>query len=136
MNLVVLAGRLTADPELKITDDKIPYCRATLAVDKEYKTADGKRQADFIDFVCWRKTAEFLTKYFSKGSMVIVQGKLEVQKYQKDGNKRINYCVRAEKIGFGGDYKKAAVNQAIDEPSVTYDSSYPDFMRGDFDEIT
>lgn len=128
MNLVALAGRLTAQPEISSTPSGVPYCRATLAVDRDYKTLDGNRQTDFIDFVCWRQQAEFLTKYFSKGSMVIVQGSLEVKKYDKDGIKRISYSVRAEKINFAGAYRKHEESTSI---------NYQDNMEiNDYEELT
>lgn len=128
MNLVALSGRLTAKPEISYTPSKVPYCRATLAVDREYKPANGNRQVDFIDFVCWRQQAEFLTGYFSKGSMVIVQGSLEVKKYDKDGTKRISYSVRAEKINFAGDYRKHE-----EKTSTNYEE---DMGLDDYEEIS
>ncbi len=134
MNLVALAGRLTAEPELCYTEKGVPYCRAVLAVDRDYKTPDGSRKTDFIEFICWNQTAEFLVRYFSKGSMVLLQGRLEVQKYEKDGQKRIAYSVRAEKIGFGGDYRKYTGKPAQDKP-IADDIEYPDFLRDDYEEI-
>ena len=82
MNKVILKGRLTADPELRQTQSGISSCRFTLAVDRKFADKNtGERQADFISCVAWRNTAEFVSKYFNKGSMVLVEGALRTGSY-------------------------------------------------------
>ena len=114
MNIAVLMGRLTADPELKHTANDVPVTSFTLAVDRRIKTGE-ERQADFITIVAWRKTAEFLTKYFKKGQLVAVEGSIQTRKYQdKDGNNRTAFEVVANQVHFaerresGGESANAA----------------------------
>ena len=83
MNKVIIMGRLTADPELRQTQSGISSCRFTVAVDRRFADKNtGERQADFITCVAWRQTAEFVTRYFSKGSMICVEGNLRTGSYQ------------------------------------------------------
>ncbi len=81
MNRVCLLGRITADPELKQTTSDIYACSFTLAVDRGFKDAKGERQADFISCIAWRQTAEFISRYFSKGKMMSVEGTLRTRNY-------------------------------------------------------
>ncbi len=88
MNKVILIGRLVKDPEVKTTQSQIAFCGFTIAVDRKFKTASGERQADFISCVAWRQQAEFLGKYFQKGSRVAVVGNLQSRSYDdKEGKK-------------------------------------------------
>lgn len=99
-NLVVLTGRLTADPELKNTTNGIPVCSFSIAVDRRYKQGE-ERQTDFINIVAWRQTAEFITRYFSKGSMIGIEGSIQTRRYQdKDGNNRTVFEVVANNVQF------------------------------------
>lgn len=101
LNHITIMGRLTRDPELRYTGNQIPVCSFTLAVDRDY-AGDGERQTDFIDCVAWRSSAEFVSKYFSKGSMAVVSGRLELRDWtDRDGNKRRNAEVNAEHVYFG-----------------------------------
>ena len=77
MNKVELVGRLTKDPESKMTSNQTPYCNFTVAVDRRFKDANGERQADFINCVAWRQTAEFIQKYFRKGNKIGVCGSID-----------------------------------------------------------
>ena len=89
LNVVALMGRLVADPELKTTQSGNSVCTFRVAVDRGYVPHGEERQADFITVTAWRKTAEFVSKYFQKGSMISVQGRLETRQYQdKNGNNR------------------------------------------------
>ena len=107
LNHIVLMGRLTRDPELRRTQSSIPVVSFTLAVDRDFSSRDGgERQTDFIDIVAWRNTAEFVSKYFTKGRMAVVSGKLQIRQYNdKDGNKRKAVEIVAEAVYFG-DSKK------------------------------
>lgn len=89
MNVVLLIGRLVAQPELKHTGSNIPVCSIRIAVDRLYKDAQGNKVTDFIDVVAWRQQAEFLAKYIDKGRLVAVQGTLQVRTYTaQDGTNR------------------------------------------------
>ena len=89
LNVVTLLGRLTADPELKTTTNGTAVTTFTLAVNRNFVGQNGERQADFIDIVAWRTTAEFVTKYFKKGQMMALQGSLQTRTYEDaQGNKR------------------------------------------------
>ena len=108
MNVAVVMGRLVADPELCHTPSDVAVTSFTLAVDRDFKNADGTKDTDFIDVVAWRTTAEFVSKYFSKGRMAVVEGRLQMRDWtDKDGNKRRNAEVLADNIYFG-DAKKDA----------------------------
>ena len=102
MNNITLMGRLVRDPELRHTPNQVSVASFTLAVDRGFTPKDGgERQTDFIDIVAWRNTAEFVSKYFSKGQMAAVVGKLQIRDWtDKDGNKRRSAEVVAENIYF------------------------------------
>lgn len=103
LNHIVLMGRLTRDPELRYTQSQIPVASFTLAVDRDFGGRDGaERQTDFIDIVAWRNTAEFVSKYFTKGSMAVVSGRLQIRDWtDRDGNKRRSAEVVADNVYFG-----------------------------------
>lgn len=101
LNAVALLGRLTADPELKTTTNGNMVTAFTLAVNRSFVGQNGERQADFIDIVAWRATAEFVTKYFKKGQMMALQGSLQTRTYEdKQGNKRKVTEVVADNVHF------------------------------------
>ena len=103
LNSVVLMGRLVADPELKTTPSNQSVTSFVLAVDREYVKSGEERQTDFIDIVAWNNTAEFITRYFKKGSMIAVEGSLQTRIYQdKSGNKRKAVEVKASNVSFCG----------------------------------
>ena len=107
LNSVTLMGRLTRDPELKHTQSGTAVVSFTLAVDRDFKSADGTKETDFIDCVAWRNTAEFISKYFSKGSMAVVRGRLQLRDWtDKEGGKRRSAEVVVDNIYFG-DSKKS-----------------------------
>lgn len=96
-------GRLTKDIELKYTSGNIPVASFTLAIDRDYRPRGGEREADFIDIVAWRSGAEFVSKYFHKGDMMIVNGRIQTRMYEdKNGNKRKAVEVLGEGFNFGG----------------------------------
>ena len=101
LNRVVLMGRLTRDPEIRRTGSGTPVTSFTLAVDRDFKS-NGEKEADFIDVVAWRNTAEFVSKYFSKGRMAVVEGRLQIRDWtDKDGNKRRNAEIIVSNVYFG-----------------------------------
>lgn len=106
-NKAGILGRLVRDPELRRTGNGIAVTSFTLAVDRDYKGDDGSRETDFIDCVAWRATGEFVAKYFRKGQLALVSGRLEVRNWvDKDGNKRRSAEINAEQVYFGGGNRK------------------------------
>ena len=102
LNHIVLMGRLTRDPDLRYTQSQIPVASFRIAVDRDYGRAGEEKQTDFIDIVAWRQTGEFVSKYFHKGSMIVVSGRLQMRDWQdKDGNKRTSAEVVADNVYFG-----------------------------------
>lgn len=122
MNSVILMGRLTADPELKHTNNDTAVTSFSIAVDRPMSK---EKTADFINITAWRKTAEFIAKYFRKGSMIAIQGSLQTRRYEdKDGNKRTIYEVVANNVEFCGGKnengntsagRSSATNKPVDE---------------------
>lgn len=107
INSAVIMGRLTATPELKQTQSGIAVTTFTVAVQRSYGGANGEKQTDFINVVAWRKTAEFVCKYFQKGQMIALQGSIQARKYDdKDGNKRTAFEIVASEISFCGEKKE------------------------------
>ena len=102
LNVCIIMGRLTRDPELRRTGNGTAVSSITLAVDRDFTGKDGQKETDFIDVVTWRSTAEFVNKYFKKGSMAVVSGRLQIRNWtDKDGTKRRNAEVLAENVYFG-----------------------------------
>ena len=103
LNHIVLMGRLTRDPELRYTQSQTAVASFSLAVDRDFGGRDGgEKQTDFIDIVVWRSTAEFVSKYFTKGSMAVVSGRLQIRDWtDREGNKRRSAEVVADNVYFG-----------------------------------
>ena len=130
LNKIILMGRLTRDPELRKTQSGTAVASFTLAVDRDYKPQDGERETDFIDIVAWRGTAEFVSKYFSKGRMAIVEGRLQVRDWKdRDGNNRRSTEVVADNVYFG-DSKKVSESDTPAEPSGEF-QELPEEEKGD-----
>ena len=101
LNRIILMGRLIHDPELRRTQSDTPVCSFSLAVDRDYKR-DGEKETDFIDIVAWRSTADFVSKYFTKGRMAVVEGRLQIRDWtDKEGGKRRSAEVIADNVYFG-----------------------------------
>ena len=102
LNHFVCMGRLTADPVIRRTNNDVAVANWSLAIDRDYKNGNDERETDFIDFVAWRGTAEFVQKYFRKGMMMVVQGRLQLHTWtDSDGAKRRSYDVVADQVYFG-----------------------------------
>ena len=115
LNHITAAGRLTKDPELRRTQNGVAVASFTIACDRDIKDASGNKQTDFIDCVAWRNTAEFVDKYFTRGRMVIVSGRLQMREWpDKNGNKRRNTEILAESVYFG-DSKQQTANAQTQE---------------------
>lgn len=122
LNVVVLEGRLVAMPELKQTKSGVSFCNVTIAVDRKFKNKDGKRDCDFINVMAWRQQAEYLTKYFRKGSPIAVVGNINVSSYtdQATGQKRNSFAVAADSISspVGSKASAEAMTGEVIEPNV------------------
>ena len=112
LNHIVLMGRLTRDPELRRTATGVAVATFSIAVDRDFaNSATGERETDFIDIVAWRSTAEFVSKYFAKGRMAVVSGRLQIRNWNdKEGNKRRSAEVIADNVYFG-DSKREGGNE-------------------------
>ena len=109
LNHIVLMGRLTRDPELRRTANGVAVASFTLAVDRDFAAAGAEKETDFIDIVAWRNTAEFVSKYFTKGRMAVVCGRLQIRNWNdKEGNKRRSAEVIAENVYFGDSKRDSA----------------------------
>ena len=109
LNHIVLMGRLTRDPELRRTGSGVAVESFTLAVDRDYAVQGAEKETDFVDIVAWRNTAEFVSKYFTKGRMAVVSGRLQIRNWQdKEGNKRRSAEVVADNVYFGDSKRDSA----------------------------
>lgn len=139
MNCTVIMGRLTADPELKTTQGGVSVTSFSVAVDRNYVRPGEERKADFINVVAWRQTADFVTRYFRKGSMIAVQGSIQTRSYEdKNGVKRTAVEIVAENVSFCG-FKQEGNNNATEiekaetsQNTIKYSAS--DFGSADADE--
>lgn len=113
LNTISIMGRLTRDPELRYTSAGTPIASFTLAVDRDYSGADGEKKTDFIDCVAFKGTAEFVSKHFAKGTMAVVNGRLQFRDWQdRNGNNRRNAEILVENIYFGERKQQGAVDVA------------------------
>ena len=154
LNRVILMGRLVSDPELKTTPSGVSVTTFRLAVDRSYVKQGEERKADFFDIVCWRSTAEFVCRYFGKGSMIALEGQLQSRTYQaKDGTNRYVVEVVADNVSFTGErrdqnrggsqYGGSQYNgnqyggsqQAYQEPAPQPQTSYQSGSNADFQDM-
>ena len=131
LNCVTLMGRLVADPELRTTPSGVSVTRFTVAVDRRFQRQVEDRQTDFINVVAWRQTAEFVSRYFSKGSMIAVQGSIQTGSYEKDGIKRSTFEIVADNVSFCGS-KSESGNAA----PRTQDTAPASFSNGSVDDFS
>ena len=142
LNRIILMGRLTRDPELRRTGSGTAVTSFSLAVDRDFKSQSGEKETDFIDIVAWRSTAEFVSKYFTKGRMAVVEGRLQIRDWtDKDGGKRRSAEVVADKVYFGDSKRDGGDNSGYNSgysPAPASRSAAPSsFSAGgsDFAEI-
>lgn len=133
INMVALMGRLTYEPELISTPNGVSVLRFQVACDRSYQAKGQERQADFIDCVAWRQTAEFISRYFHKGSMIAIEGTVQTSNYtDKNGNNRKQTEVLANNVLFCGSKNENGASMDINpEPS----STKPNLDDADFEEI-
>ncbi len=140
LNCAVLMGRLVADPELRTTTSGISVTSFRIAVDRSFVRQGEERQADFIDIVAWRQTADFVCRYFRKGSMIAVQGSIQTRNYEdKQGNKRTAVEVVADNVSFCGS-KAESGTQGASRPfesavPAAPAASFASGSMGDFESI-
>lgn len=135
LNCVTLMGRLTADPELRTTTTGRSVCTFSMAVERSYAKAGEQRQTDFINIVAWENTANFVSRYFAKGSMIAIQGSIQTRPYEdKNGNKRTAFEVVAREVSFCGSKAETGTTAPVSPaaPAPSYQTAVP----SDFEEIT
>lgn len=132
LNKICIMGRLTADPELRRTQSGTAVTSVTLAVDRDFKDQDGNRATDFIPVVAWKGTAEAMAKYFYKGRMVVVTGRLQLRDWtDKDGNKRRTAEIVADNVYFGDSKKPEGSDSAQAENAA--EGTYGGFSEAEDD---
>lgn len=136
INNITLMGRLTADPELRTTQTGRSVSSFSIAVDRGYVRAGEERQADFINIVAWQQQAEFVCRYFKKGSMIALTGRLESRRYEdSQGNKRTAYEVIANNVSFCGSKAETGTASYADSGDQRVAPSYQTAKAADFEEI-
>ena len=137
VNCAVIMGRLVADPELRTTSSGISVTSFAVAVDRRFVRQGEERQADFIDIIAWRQQAEFICKYFRKGSMIAIQGSIQTRMYEdKNGNKRKAVEIVADNVSFCGSKSETGTGVRNDSFVNTQPApSYSTADEGDFKEI-
>ena len=139
LNCVTLMGRLVADPELRTTTTGRAVCTFRIAVDRSFVKAGEQRQADFITIVAWESSANFVCRYFQKGSMIAIQGRIQTRNYEDNtGAKRTAFEVLASEVSFCGSKAETGTGNynpapaAAAAPAPSYQTAAP----SDFEEIT
>lgn len=145
LNVVAIMGRLVADPELRTTTQGTNVCTFRIACERSYSKPGEQRQADFVDIVAWGKTAEFICKFFQKGSMIAVEGRLQTRNYQdKNGNNRTAVEVVANNISFAGakrqdgqsapSYEQQTVSH-VQQAKAAQNAPQPAYTQGSMDDF-
>lgn len=145
LNVVAIMGRLVADPELRTTQQGTNVCTFRIACERSYTPKGQQRQADFVDIVAWGKTAEFICKFFQRGSMIAIDGSIQTRHYQgKDGSNRTAVEVVANNISFAGakaadkpvaaSYEQQTRNH-VQQANATQSAPQPHFTDGQLDAI-
>ena len=134
LNHITIMGRLTKDVELRRTTTGTPVASFTLAVDRDFSKDGGDKETDFIEVVAWKGTAEFVSKYFGKGRMAVVSGRLQIRKWNdKDGNKRQTAEVVADNVYFGDSKKEESNGYGYGQQSSSFTTpAYPASTAQDF----
>ncbi|HJI68915.1 MAG TPA: single-stranded DNA-binding protein [Oscillospiraceae bacterium] len=139
LNVAIIMGRLTADPELRTTPSGVTVVRFRVAVDRRFQKQGAEKQTDFINVVAWRQNAEFVSRYFQRGSMIAVRGSIRMDNYEdKDGNKRTSFEVVADEVSFCGSKAETGTGGARqgDQPArVQPAASFATGGADDFEEI-
>lgn len=140
LNCAVIIGRITANPELRTTPNGVSVTSFTVAVERSYQKAGEERQTDFINVVAWRNTAEFVSGYFRKGSMIAVQGSIQTRSYEdRNGNKRTAFEIVADNVSFCGSKSEERSGGAKPIRQAAPAAPLPAFSTGsagDFDDLS
>lgn len=124
LNVMIIQGRLVRDPKLRRTGNGTAVASFTVAVDRDYGTQDGDRKTDFVDCVAWKSTAEFASKYFQKGSLAVVKGRMQSRDWtDKSGGKRRSWEIQVDNLYFGG---SKADNQSSQQHQAGSYGGYPE----------
>lgn len=130
LNKVIIMGRLCKDPELRRTQSGTAVTSFRIAVDRDFKSQDGSKQVDFFDVVAWRNTAEFVSKYFAKGRMAVVDGRLQTRDWtDREGGKRVATEIVADNIYFGDSKRETDPGAYFPAPSGNVAAGHPDFAE-------
>lgn len=131
LNHIDIMGRLVRDPELRRTQSGTPVASFTIACDRDFSGKDGEKECDFVDCVAWRNTAEFVSKYFSKGRMAVVSGRLQMRSWtDNNGQKRVSAEVVADSVYFG-DSKPSGGGSASGKPTMANADDFPELTDDD-----
>ena len=134
-NKTILMGRLTRDPELKITPSGVSVCSFSIAVDRRFQTKGEEKKTDFFNIVAWRQTGEFVSRYFSKGSMILVEGELQTRQYtNKDGVNVTVTEIVADNVSFTGEKAGSSSGQNVPQgtPPVASTPDYSSVASDDY----
>lgn len=130
LNKIIVMGRLTRDPELRRTQSGLSVTSFSVACDRDFKSQSGEKETDFIDIVAWRNTAEFVCKYFAKGRMAVVEGRLQIRDWQdNNGNKRRSAEIVADNVYFG-DSKRDGDGVGYSQGGYAPQGGYPQQSQG------
>jgi len=136
VNSVVLMGRLTSDPELKTTNGGVSVTSFAIAVDRNFQRQGEERQTDFINIVAWRQSAEFISRYFRKGSMIAIEGSIQTRKYvDKNNQNRTAFEVVVDRASFCGSKSESGGGAPRLDAPPAQAASYSSAESGDFEEI-
>lgn len=138
LNVAIIMGRLTADPELRTTASGVAVTTFSVAVDRRFQRQGEEKQTDFINVVAWRQTAEFVSRYFHKGSMIAVRGSIQQRNYEdKNGNKRTAFEIVAEEVSFCGSKAETGTGARQNEQPARVQpaASFATGGADDFEEI-
>lgn len=134
-NKVIMMGRLTRDPELKTTPNGVSVCAFSIAVDRRFQVKGEERKADFFNVVAWRQSGEFVSRYFKKGSLILVEGEMTTRPYtDKNGSQATWYEVVAERVSFTGEKAQGGSAVPAEATPVSYGSSAPDYSAANSDD--
>lgn len=134
-NKVIMMGRLTRDPELKTTPNGVSVCTFSIAVDRRFQVKGEERKADFFNVVAWRQSGEFVSRYFKKGSLILVEGELQTRSYTNKDGQNVNVVeIIAERVSFTGEKAQGGSAVPAEATPDSYGSSAPDYSAANSDD--
>lgn len=134
-NKVIMMGRLTRDPELKTTPNGVSVCTFSIAVDRRFQNKGEEKKADFFNIVAWRQSGEFVSRYFKKGNMILVEGELQTRQYTNKDGQNVNVVeIIAERVSFTGEKTQGGSAVTAEATPVSYGPSEPDYSAAASDD--